>query len=579
MCRIKNFSNKAYECLKTDIRLKHLVIIIAVSVMFKLLLVSFQMITIYPNAAPVDDELMFSAAQSIGEGNWLGEYGYATMAKHMFFSVWLFALNTLHIPYLIGGQLLYLAAVLLCVCATRPLMQKRLYSLLLFDILWFSPISVAEYTTRVYIDNIYSSVCLLFFAAVIGFALRFNKPFKNSVFYSVMAGVSLAVVWLTKDDGIWVLPFGICAILISLIFILTSKLSFVDKILKLLSPVLIVVLFIGGISLYKAQNLEHYGRYIISDYTSDEFQDFIGAMVAADTNGPHAGILISRETRLKLYDAIPELAAVGEYLETDKYYNSVGYVDRQELKSGGVLWAIREAAFEAGFADTPQKAEQFYSSMTTQIYDAIASGEIDGNLNGVNPISATLVPFDYRYILPTAREMINSLEVLVNFQQTSTLAPLSVATLEEAEEWGDYTSTKVSNTAIVNSNEPFYNPLELLVEVIYKVITSFYRVVVPVLLVSSFCFLIKDIKKAFKDLKNKEFSLHAIKTILLIGILLSIVLRITIISYIEISSFRIGTDLMYLAPAGTLLLMFASYSEIKFFKRFVKKIGKQDKTI
>ncbi len=574
MIKTRNISSKILQFIKTDIPLKYLVISILLLALFKLLLVSFQMISIYPNAAPIDDELMFAAANSIGEGNWLGDYGYATMAKHMFFSVWIVVLNFLHIPYLIGGQLLYLGAVLLVVVASRPLMQKNLYSLLLFDIMWLSPYSFAEYTTRVYIDNIYSSVCLLFFASVIGICLRFNKPIKSCLPYTILAGLSLSVVWLTKDDAVWVLPFGICAIGINLLFILTSKVSFVDKMLKILSPILIIVLFIGGTSLYKTQNLNHYGRYIISDYTSEDFQSFIGAMVAADTNGPHAGILISKETRQKLYDAIPELRPLGEKLETDKYYNSVGFPDRQELKSGGVLWAIREAAFEAGLADTPQKAEQYYSDMTVAIYDAIASGKIDGDIYGGNPISATLVPFDYRYILPTAREMINSIEVLVNFQQTSSLAPLSVATLEETEQWSSYTYTKVSNAAIVNSDEPFYNPLQLLVEVIFKIITTVYRVVVPVLLIFGLLLLFKDIKETLKQIKNKEFSLKAMRTVLLIGILLSLILRVTIISYIEISSFRIGTDLMYLAPAGTLLLLFAAFSEIKLFKKFERKLDR-----
>ena len=58
-------------------------------------LLSLQRITIYPAAAPIDDELMFKTAQSIVDGNWFGAYNWLTLSKHMFFAVWLALLNVL----------------------------------------------------------------------------------------------------------------------------------------------------------------------------------------------------------------------------------------------------------------------------------------------------------------------------------------------------------------------------------------------------------------------------------------------------------------------------------------------------
>ncbi|MEG2770103.1 MAG: hypothetical protein RR902_04725, partial [Oscillospiraceae bacterium] len=69
----------------------------------RLLLCCTQMVYIVPQEAPIDDMLMFRAAQSIVNGNWLGEYGWLTISKHMFFALWLAFLNICHIPYLIGG--------------------------------------------------------------------------------------------------------------------------------------------------------------------------------------------------------------------------------------------------------------------------------------------------------------------------------------------------------------------------------------------------------------------------------------------------------------------------------------------
>ena len=46
--------------------------------------------------------------------------------------------------------------------------------------------------------------------------------------------------------------------------------------------------------------------------------------------------------------------------------------------------------------------------------------------------------------------------------------------------------------------------------------------------------------------------------VLMLGLALSVLLRIGMIAYIEYTSFRIGTYLLYLAPAGAILLLFAA---------------------
>ncbi|MGN0652803.1 MAG: hypothetical protein ACI4KN_07355, partial [Gemmiger sp.] len=69
----------------------------------------FQLAYTWVGGAPLDDELMFRAANAITNGQWLGEYDYLTLSKSMFFPVWLAFLNALHIPYLLGGALLWCA--------------------------------------------------------------------------------------------------------------------------------------------------------------------------------------------------------------------------------------------------------------------------------------------------------------------------------------------------------------------------------------------------------------------------------------------------------------------------------------
>ena len=62
---------------------------VAVLVLLRCGLTGFQQAYTWVGGAPLDDELMFRAAQAITAGEWLGAYDYLTLSKAMFFPVWL----------------------------------------------------------------------------------------------------------------------------------------------------------------------------------------------------------------------------------------------------------------------------------------------------------------------------------------------------------------------------------------------------------------------------------------------------------------------------------------------------------
>ena len=87
-------------------------VLCALLVCLRLTLTGFQQAYIWVGGAPLDDELMFRAANSITAGQWLGAYDYLTLSKAMFFPVWLALLHALHLPYLISGAALWCGAAL-----------------------------------------------------------------------------------------------------------------------------------------------------------------------------------------------------------------------------------------------------------------------------------------------------------------------------------------------------------------------------------------------------------------------------------------------------------------------------------
>ena len=101
---MKGFFQK--DIFKRDMSRRAFWIAVVLVVLAKLAVSRFQMIWVWVDGAPIDDELMLRAAQSISAGQWLGVYDWLTLSKHMFFAVWLALCNAPHIPYLAAGQLL-----------------------------------------------------------------------------------------------------------------------------------------------------------------------------------------------------------------------------------------------------------------------------------------------------------------------------------------------------------------------------------------------------------------------------------------------------------------------------------------
>ena len=81
-------------------------IIIILLILLKIYLISVQPIKYIPENK-YDDALMLKQANSILQGKWLGEYNSLTLVKGPITPIFIAILNKLHIPFLIGQELLY----------------------------------------------------------------------------------------------------------------------------------------------------------------------------------------------------------------------------------------------------------------------------------------------------------------------------------------------------------------------------------------------------------------------------------------------------------------------------------------
>ena len=264
--------------LKTnDISKKVLILLGVLFTAARLFLAWTQYATIYPPLAPIDDHFMFTAAQNIVAGDWFGDYNYLTLSKHAFFAVWLAFLHIVKVPFMVGNAALWAFTSVVTVMAFAPLIKKNRAKLFLYLGMLYNPAVWAQFSTRVYRDSFFPSLCILFFACIVAVGLRYKQPIKNSMGYMIGYGVTFGVVYLSREDGIWVLPFAAIAfVIVAVLWLVEKHKGAVVRIVSLAMP---FVLSAAVICSYCYMNYTHYGRFIVSDFTSSD-QMTVGGLVA-----------------------------------------------------------------------------------------------------------------------------------------------------------------------------------------------------------------------------------------------------------------------------------------------------------
>ncbi|MEG3030388.1 MAG: hypothetical protein RR827_08320 [Oscillospiraceae bacterium] len=539
-----------------DIKKSTLIFAMGVLTAFRLFLAWTQYATITPPLAPIDDNLMFKLAQSITAGEWLGQYNYLTLSKHALFSVWLAFLNLVQVPYLVGNAALWAAASLVMVCAIGEELKLNFAKLFLFAGLLYNPAMWAQFTTRVYRDSIFPSLCLLFFASVCAIGLRYKKDVKSWLAYLLIGGISFGGIYLCREDGVWVLPFVLVAVGV-IAFLLAREHSKQGKI-KAVMMVAAVGISLAIISTYSYINYQYYGRFIVSDFTSTDFERAYGALTSIEQERWNPLVSVPCDVREKLYKEVASFAPIEEALEEPLLKN--GYYNEAlgDFQSGGFYWALRTALQNLGVYETPQKAQMYYE----KLYDEIKTAVEEGRLPAKKLRSGVTSPIKPQYILPVIAEGFNGFKTALLFEQCDPLATKAVGYPEEIAEVEGYIHQRGGTVLRENSDEVYLPPIPSLTHKFMRIMNMVYKICIPIMFIIS---LLWQIKQLGADVKDRKFDRATMLNVIMLGFVLMALLRCFMIGFVEVSAFDIGTYVMYLSTVHPLII---AYSFIGFCKTF-----------
>ena len=554
--------------LQKDLSVRMMLLLGFALTLVKLFLTGYQLVLATPDFALLDDTLMYEAAKSITEGNWLGEYNWLTLGKYMLFPVWLALLHTLHIPYLLGSQLLQLAEALAGAWALAPLLRRRWALLLSYLVLFYNPAASAAYVElRIYRDNITPALTLLLFAGFLGYALRWRQPLKKSVWFLLLGGVGLAGSYLNREDGVWLLPFAVVAALVTAGFLLRDK-SAGQRAAKAICLLIPYAVLGCGVLYFCALNQKYYGRFVVSDFTSSEFKDAYGALTRVTQENPQNKVPVPYETRMRIYDAVEEFAVLEPYLETEMMYNNYGSIPDKEFFAGGFYWALREAAQDAGIYRDATSARDYFRSLADAVNEACDSGLLEAG----SPRSGTTPQIRAEHILPTIKETLINLGRVLTFSQADPYYKTTLSTQlngqpELREEYETFLGNEVNWIAKAGTDEPYYTPSQQRAYFVLQAVRFSFSLVLPVLFFALF------LSQLFRMAHQKKHPFSAGERMIFwieFGLFACLLLRCAIVAFMSVAAFNDVEDIMYLSSAHPIALLYVLIGLFSFLNSLSK---------
>ncbi|MCB1814636.1 MAG: hypothetical protein KDK04_23375, partial [Candidatus Competibacteraceae bacterium] len=192
-----------------------------------------------------DDALFVNLANAILSGHWLGDYDQYTLIKGPFYPLWIALCNVVNLPLTYSHQLLYIISCAWAVYALRPLLKGHtIWQFAFYSVLLFNPISYQfDVFPRVIRDGIYTPLTLMLVGFCFGLLLRINTSKTQAILWSLGYGLCLSAFWLTREEGIWILPL-LLPMMAYTIWKCIGQSNPVQRIIIALNPIFIVILAI-----------------------------------------------------------------------------------------------------------------------------------------------------------------------------------------------------------------------------------------------------------------------------------------------------------------------------------------------
>lgn len=321
-----------------------------------------------------DDELFVHLARSLSEGRWLGAYNALTLAKGPGYSAFLAANYWTGLPVTLAHAGFYCASLGALAWVVFKKSGSHRLAFLFFLVPLFYP-KILE-PARILRDSIYMSQSVLVIA-VFAHCLYLATG-RRQLWSAVLAGLLLGWFWLTRDEGVWILP-GLAV----MVFFAWLEGRRVGASAWWRTTLVAIAVFLATQFLFAFLNLLTYGKFVGVEFKESNFQGAISAMESVQSAKPVPFVSVPRGTRMQLYAISPDFASLRPILDpvgTKSPWEAGGCTHRPtacgDLGNGFFMWAVRDAAERLGHFRSPRQAASFFNRIEADILKACEQGKL-----------------------------------------------------------------------------------------------------------------------------------------------------------------------------------------------------------
>ena len=324
-----------------------------------------------------DDALFLRLASALARGKWLSRYDQLILIKGMGYPAFVALVYRLGLPLLLAQHLLYVLACAVFCYAVRDLLERAGLRALLFLMLLFNP--TTWLLPRVIRDHFYMSLTLLLLACAAGALNALRAPLRELAAWTSGAGLALAALWHTREEGLWLVPMWLCWMLCASLAVWQARRERRQR----LGLILATPLFPLACGLLIATlNFAVYGTFTTTELTGGAFAAAFGATLRVTQQQPQRYLPMPAETRERLYRVSPAFAELRTFFEGPggqawKDFCLAGLTPcGQEFVGGWYLFAFREAVSSRGYYNSAPQAQAYYERLAAEVNRACASGAL-----------------------------------------------------------------------------------------------------------------------------------------------------------------------------------------------------------
>lgn len=308
-----------------------------------------------------------------------------SLIKTMSYAVFLFLVDLSSFSYVIILTLVWVIAAILTVRLFKTFLDNKWFLLFVYLFTLFTPCAFELWLgTKLYRNSIIAPFVLITFCLIfinlVKIILENNFKIKRLLGLNIALGIIFTFTYYIKEDGIWLLPCLLLAMLINIAYLIFQK--YKNKIniknLAKLSVVIVlpVLMFVFLTNCYKAINYHYFGIYEINTRTEGECGKFVENIYKIDSPDQNKCVWAPWDSIEKAFDASPTLRSKPELKETIHSGTWLGNIEKQTLNGDFLTWCLRDALAKTGMYTSEKDVSDFFKQVNVELDQAFKNGTL-----------------------------------------------------------------------------------------------------------------------------------------------------------------------------------------------------------